>query len=81
MTTQPSVIEILTMDEIEELNMLTGKTFEEVFAKGLQLGKPAKILLWILAKRENPEAKIEDFGKYNLLQVTEIMKAHLEPKK
>ena len=31
---QTTVIDILTMDEIEQLNLLTGKSFEEVFSKG-----------------------------------------------
>lgn len=81
MTTQTTIVEILTMDEVEELNMLTGIPFEEVFAKGVKLGKPAKCLCWILAKRNNPEAKIEDFGSFNLSQVTEFLKEHLDPKK
>lgn len=75
-----NILDILTMDEIEEITLLTGKSFEEVYAKGLPLGKPAKVLVWVLAKRTNPEAKFEDFGKWNMHQITENLKEYLDPK-
>lgn len=75
-----NILDILTMDEIEEITLLTGKSFEEVYSKGLPLGKPAKVLVWVLAKRNNPEAKFEDFGKWNLHQITEELKGYIDPK-
>lgn len=74
------VLDILTMDEIEEINLLTGKNFEEIYVKGLPLGKPAKVLAWVLAKRNNPEAKFEDFGKWNMHEITDYIKGHIDPK-
>ena len=76
-----TVIDILTMDEIEQLNQLTGRTFEEVFEKGLGLGKATKSLCWILDKRANPESKLETFGSMNVHQINEFLETFIaDPK-
>ena len=68
-----TIVDILTMDEIEQLNLLTGRSFEEVFEKGLGLGKATKALCWILDKRNNPESKLETFGTMNIHQINEFL--------
>jgi hypothetical protein len=69
------------MDEIEQLVLLTGKSFEEQFEKGLQLGKPLKSLCWILAQRTNPNADINEFGKFNITQANDFLKGFLNDPK
>ena len=76
-----TVVDILTMDEIEQLNLLTGKSFEEVFEKGLGLGKATKSLCWILDKRTNPESKIEKFGTMNIHEINKFLEGFIaDPK-
>lgn len=76
-----TVVDILTMDEIEQLNLLTGKSFEEVFEKGLGLGKATKSLCWILDKRTNPESKIEKFGTMNIHEINNFLEGFIaDPK-
>lgn len=76
-----TVIDILTMDEIEQLNLLTGKSFEEIFSKGLGLGKATKALCWVLDKRNNPESTIEKFGSMNIHQINEFLEGFIaDPK-
>lgn len=76
-----TVIDILTMDEIEQLNLLTGKSFEEVFEKGLGLGKATKSLCWILDKRANPGSTIDKFGSMNIHQINEFLEGFIaDPK-
>jgi len=69
------------MDEIEQLNLLTGRSFEDVFEKGLGLGKATKSLCWILDKRNNPESKIETFGKMNVHEVNAFLEEFVAEKK
>jgi len=76
-----TVVDILTMDEIEQLNLLTGRTFEEVFEKGLGLGKATKALCWILDKRNNPESKIETFGAMNVHQINAFLEGFVSDPK
>ena len=76
-----TVVDILTMDEIEQLNLLTGKSFEEIFEKGLGLGKATKSLCWILDKRNNPDSQIEKFGKMNIHEINEFLEGFIaDPK-
>jgi len=76
-----TVVDILTMDEIEQLNLLTGRSFEEVFEKGLGLGKNAKALCWVLDKRNNPDSKLEKFGNMNIHQINEFLEGFIaDPK-
>jgi len=81
MAASTTVVDILTMDEIEQLNLLTGRSFEEVFEKGLGLGKNAKALCWVLDKRNNPDSKLEKFGKMNIHQINEFLEGFIaDPK-
>ena len=81
MSNNATILEVLTMDEVEQLVLLTGKSFEEQFANGIALGKPAKVLCWILEKRTNPESQFEDFGKFTIHQVHAFVKGFLtDPK-
>lgn len=78
---QTTVIDILTMDEIEQLNLLTGKSFEEVFSKGLGLGKATKSLCWLLDKRNNPDSSIDKFGNMNIHEINEFLEGFIaDPK-
>lgn len=72
-----TIVDVLTMDEIEQLNMLTGRSFEDVFEKGLGLGKATKSLCWILDKRTNPESQIETFGKMNVHEVNKFLEGFI----
>jgi hypothetical protein len=76
-----TIVDILTMDEIEQLNLLTGRSFEEVFEKGLGLGKATKALCWILDKRNNPDSKLETFGSMNVHQVSKFVEGFIEDPK
>jgi hypothetical protein len=72
-----TIVDILTMDEIEQLNLLTGRSFEEVFEKGLGLGKATKVLCWLLDKRTNADSQIETFGKMNVHQINEFLEGFI----
>jgi len=76
-----TVIDILTMDEIEQLNLLTGRSFEELFEKGLGLGKGTKALCFVLDKRNNPDSKIEKFGNMNIHEINKFLEGFIgDPK-
>ena len=76
-----TIVDILTMDEIEQLNLLTGRSFEDVFEKGLGLGKATKALCWILDKRTNPTSELERFGKMNVHEVNSFLEGFISDPK
>ena len=81
MSEQLTLIEVLTLDEIETLEQITGKDFGTIFAGGSLSGKALKVIVWILRKRNDPNAKIDDAGKLTMMQSQqEIEKALQDPK-
>lgn len=72
-------LEDFTLDELEMLEQLTGMTFTEI-AENPNRPKIIKVLLWISAKRENPDIKIEEIGSLSLQQATTIMAGDDDPK-
>lgn len=62
---KPTILELLTFEELEIMENIVGKEYAEIFSKGLG-ARATYTLHWILAQRNNPEAKIEDSKKLNL---------------
>lgn len=71
-----SIIETLTMAEIEELSKLVGKDFLEIMENGLQPGRPMAVLAWIIARRSDANAKLETYMAYNMTQMRDFIKSH-----
>lgn len=59
MTQKPTILELLTMAELEELENLTGQRYTEIFSKEGMSARAGYVLHWILAKRTNPAADIQ----------------------
>lgn len=79
MSNELTILDILTLDEIEVIETITGKGLDEVFGSGKMIsGKEAKVIIWLLQKRTTPEAKIEDGGKMTLKQSAEFMTTYLD---
>jgi hypothetical protein len=76
-----SIIETLTMAEIEELSTLAGRDFLEIMENGIQPGRQMAALAWIIAKRDDKAAKIETFMAYDLAQMRDFIKGHGEDPK
>lgn len=53
----------LRIREIEEIEEIAGKPFDELFANGSPRGKSLRALGFIVKKRENPTFTLEDAGE------------------
>jgi len=74
-----TILDILTLDEIETIETITGKGLDEVFGSGKMItGKEAKVIIWLLQKRTNADAKIEDGGKMTLRESAAFMTGYLD---
>ena len=81
MSEQKTILEILTMEELELLENLVGKEYPLIFVKTGLSAKATYCLHWILEKRENPSADIEASKKLNLAALNEAIKKYLiDPK-
>lgn len=50
----------LTLGEIEEIEMLLGRSVDEAFADGQPKGRALRVFYYIVKRRENADYKFED---------------------
>lgn len=74
MSNEVTILDVLTMDEIETLEQLTGKEINELFGSGNLSAKATKAMVWILMKRTNPQANIAEAGKLTILEAANYIK-------
>lgn len=65
--------EAMTLDEVETIEALTGASIDSVVADGKPKGKNLKAIIYVLKRRENPDFKIEDAGKFTIAEVSKIL--------
>lgn len=71
--------EELTLGEIEEIELLVGRSLEEVFADGQPKGRALRVLYFVAQKRDNPNYKFEDTEKVTQAQALEVLNGN-DPK-
>jgi hypothetical protein len=81
MSSERTILDVLTMDEIEQLEKLTGSSVNALFGKGEFPGRALKFLVWLLQQRTDKNAKIEEVGKMTFTQATNWITEYLaDPK-
>ena len=78
---EKTILDVLTMDEIEQLEKTTQLTINDLFAKGNFPGRALKIIVFLLRKRTNPDAKIEDVGQLTFTEATQEIQDFLDSPK
>lgn len=77
MSNEVTILDVLTMDEIETLEMSTGKEINELFGSGNLSAKATKLMVWLLMKRTNPTVDVAEAGKLTLTQSAEFIKDYV----
>jgi hypothetical protein len=72
--------ESLTLEEVELIENLTNSSIDEAFENGKPKGKALSAFVWIVMKRANPAAKMEDAKKVTLKQALDMVKGDEEKK-
>lgn len=70
----------LTLDEIEEMEQLLGTGIDEAFSDGKPKGRALKVLIYVASKRENPNFKFEDAGKFSQAEAAKFFSGAADPK-
>lgn len=73
-----TILDVLTMDEIETLEQITGKEINELFGNGSLSAKATKAMVWLLMKRKNGDVNIAEAGKMTILEAAEYIKEFVE---
>lgn len=61
----------LTLDELELVETMSGFTMDQLVNGGFTRPRALKALRWVEARRTNPNADFNDFGKVTLDSVLE----------
>lgn len=61
--------EDLTLDELEELEELLEGSLDGMLAGDAPKGKALKAIVWIMLRRDNPEATLEDAGRLKIRDI------------
>lgn len=79
--TEKTILDVLTMDELEQLEKMTGSDVNSLFGKGEFPSRALKFLVWLLQQRTDKNAKIEEVGKMTFIEATNFVSEYLaDPK-
>lgn len=70
----------LTLNEVEEVEKLTGVSIDAIANDGQPKGRVLKVLIWVLRKREDPSYTIEAAGKLTLAEAVALFGGDEDPK-
>lgn len=63
----------LTLDEVEEIELLTGVGIDRAFEDGKPKGRAMKAFVYVAKKRLDPNFKFEDTGKITQKEAAEFL--------
>jgi hypothetical protein len=70
----------LTLNEVEEVEKLTGVSIDAIANDGQPKGRVLKVLVWITKRREDPSYSIEEAGKLTLSEAVAVFGGDEDPK-
>ena len=70
----------MTLDEIEQIEQLTGRGIDSIMAEGAPRGRAFKAIIFITSKRTNPNFTFEDAGKLSLEEAAALFGGEEDPK-
>lgn len=53
----------LTLDEVEQIELLSGISIDQIMKRGVPKGRALKAIIFVVARRTNPDFTIEEAGK------------------
>lgn len=81
MSNDVTILDVLTMDEIETLEQATGKEINELFGSGALSAKATKLMVWLLMKRSNANVNIAEAGKMTFAESADFIKNYINDPK
>jgi hypothetical protein len=64
--------EAMTLSEVEEIELLTGRSIETIMSDEAPRGRALKAIIWVLKKREDPSFTLEQAGKLSLKEAAKL---------
>lgn len=79
MTTQFD-FESLTLNEVEQIELITGSSIDQLMDAGQAKGKAMKAIIWIMKKRIDSNFTLEQAGNLSMTEANALFAGESDPK-
>lgn len=80
MTTNIFDFESLTLNEVEQIELITGSSIDQLMDAGQPKGKAMKAIIFIMKKRTDPNFTIEQAGAMSMTDANALFVGESDPK-
>jgi hypothetical protein len=80
MTNQIFDFESLTLNEVEQIELITGASIDQLLDAGQAKGKAMKAIIFIMKKRIDPEFTLEQAGQISMIEANSMFSGASDPK-
>lgn len=80
MTTQTFDFETLTLNEVEQIELITGASIDQLMSDGMPKGKALKAIIFTIKKRTDPNFSLEQAGNIALADANKLFEVESDPK-
>jgi hypothetical protein len=80
MTTQTFDFESLTLNEVEQIELITGASIDQLMDAGQPKGKAMKAIIYTIKKRTDPNFTLEQAGNVSMTEANSMFVGESDPK-
>lgn len=80
MTTTAFDFESLTLNEVEQIELITGSSIDQLMDSGKPKGKAMKAIIFIMNKRIDPNYTLEQAGNLSMTEANAMFVSESDPK-
>jgi hypothetical protein len=80
MTTQNFDFESLTLNEVEQIELITGASIDQLMDAGQPKGKAMKAIIFTIKKRTDPNFTLEQAGAVSMTEANAMFAGDTDPK-
>jgi hypothetical protein len=80
MTNQTFDFESLTLNEVEQIELITGNSIDQLLDAGQAKGKAMKAIIFIMKKRIDPDFTLEQAGQISMTEANSLFAGASDPK-
>jgi hypothetical protein len=80
MTNQTFDFESLTLNEVEQIELITGNSIDQLLDAGQAKGKAMKAIIFIMKKRIDPDFTLEQAGQISMTEANSLFAGESDPK-
>jgi hypothetical protein len=72
--------ESLTLNEVEQIELITGSSIDQILDAGQPKGKTMKAIIFIMKKRLDPNFTLEQAGDITMTEANNLFVSETDPK-